>query len=160
MAGRLYRRAQIRRAAARVPAVTPALGSSGVPLYGDSSRTTSSDTGSVTPRPPPRSSRVSRNVSSVAIMYGRSRDPRHAVPFAKSFIGLLGDGCRRLVPLKFEIHIARNARPFRHMLLDRGITLHRSAAVLAMPTLPIPSLLYPAQFRAGSHRAQSAIPVR
>ena len=57
---------------------------------------------------------------------------------ATSFIGLRGDRCRRLVTLEFEIHIARNARPFRYMLLDRGIPLHRSAAVLATPTLPIP----------------------
>jgi len=49
---------------------------------------------------------------------------------ATSFTGLRGDRCRRLVTLEFEIHIARNGRPFRYMLLDRGITPHRSAAVL------------------------------
>src|SRR5262245_10015671 len=37
-----------------------------------SARTTSPETGSVTPRPPPRSSRVSRNDSKVAPMFGRA----------------------------------------------------------------------------------------
>jgi hypothetical protein len=49
---------------------------------------------------------------------------------ATSFTGLPGDQCQRLVTLEFEIHIARNGRPFRYMLLDPGITPHRSAAVL------------------------------
>ena len=79
---------------------------------------------------------------------------------ATSFIGLLGDRCQRLVTLEFERHKVRNASPSRHMLLDRGTTLHRLAAVLAMPTLPISNLPYPGPFRVGSHRAQPAIPVR
>ena len=79
---------------------------------------------------------------------------------ATSFTGLPGDQCQRLVTLEFERHKVRNASSFRHMLLDRGITLHRSAAVLAMPGLPIPNLPCPAQFQLGSHAAQPAIPVR
>jgi hypothetical protein len=65
-----------------------------------------------------------------------------------------------LVTLEFERHKVRNASPFRHMLLDRGITLHRSVAVLAMPGLPIPNLPCPAQFQLESHAAQPAIPFR
>ena len=205
MAGRLYRGAQIRRTAPHVPALTVCARLGGVPLYGDSSSTTSPDTGSLTPRPPPLKG-VPECVERGDHVRARSRHRRHTVPFAHetigavsrlndrhfaysrpfqfalpvgveeilvaarraareceeatSFIGLRGDRCRRLVTLEFEIHIARNARPFRYMLLDRGIPLHRSAAVLATPTLPIPNLPYPAPFPVGSHRAQSAIPVR
>jgi hypothetical protein len=79
---------------------------------------------------------------------------------ATSIIGLLGDRCRRLATLEFERHKVRNASPSRHMPLDRGMTPHRSAAVLAMPTLPIPNLPCPAQFQLGSHAAQLAIPFR
>jgi hypothetical protein len=42
------------------------------PIRYFSASTTGPDTGSVTPRPPPRSSSVSRNESRVAIMYGRA----------------------------------------------------------------------------------------
>jgi hypothetical protein len=54
------------------------------------STTASPDTGSVTPSPPPRSSSISRMVSSVLIISGTGRGNRvHAVPFTNDAVAAL-----------------------------------------------------------------------